>query len=54
MVMVVNSEDTNEYEVGKEVLFIHGNRLDLVVYISNLLSDHEMTGAKLMDQFEGY
>ena len=49
MVMVVNSEDTNEYEVDKEVLFIHGNRIDLVVYISNLLGDHEMAGARLMD-----
>lgn len=46
--MVVNGEDTNEYEVRKEVLFIRGDRLDLVVDIGNLLGDHEMAGIRLL------
>src|SRR5882757_7581508 len=42
-----NGEYTDEYEVRKELLLIRGNRIDLLIYISNLLGDHEMPGARL-------
>lgn len=48
MVVLLNGEYTYEYECCKELLLVLGDRIDLLIYISHLLSDHEMPGPKLM------
>ena len=49
MVVMVNGEYTYEYECCKEFLFIRGDRIDLLIYISHLLGDHEVPGTRLMN-----
>jgi hypothetical protein len=46
--MMVNGEYAYEHELCKELLLIRGNRIDLLIYISNLLGDHEMPGIRLI------
>jgi len=45
---MVNGEYTYQYKCCKELFLIRGDRIDLLIYISHLLCDHEMSGTRSM------
>ena len=48
MVVMVNGEYTYQYKCCKELFLIRGDRVDLLIYVSHLLGDHEMSGTRSM------
>ena len=45
---MVNGEYAYEYKCCKELFLIRGDRVDLLIYVSHLLGDHEMSGTRSM------
>jgi hypothetical protein len=47
VVVMLDGEYTYEYERCKVLLLIRGDRIDLLIYISHLLGEHEVPGDKV-------